>query len=188
MASLALSYSDALYEIAAEENKTDIYLKQLRLVEEQLMIHKAFFQILKHPKIAKDQKKQSIEDVFQEAIDHTVLNFLKLLIDKGRFQEIGEITKEFAKRYRKENDIVIAYVKSAKKLSKKEQERLCDMLEKKMSKRVELNLTVDKELLAGIRIKLNDLVLDYTALGHLEHLKHMAVIGYEHKESEGEGE
>lgn len=186
MASLALSYSDALYEIAAEENKTEMYLKQLQLVEEQLMLHQAYFQILTHPKIAKDQKKQSIEEVFDKKIDHTVLNFLKLLIDKGRFREIGEITKEFAKRYRKENHIVIADVKSAKALSTKDQKRLCDMLENKLDQQVELQLSVDKDLLAGIRIKLNDLVLDYTALGHLEQLKHMAKIS--NTESEGEGE
>lgn len=188
MASLALSYSDALYEIAVEENKSADYLKQLQLIQEQLEIHQAFFRILKHPKIAKEQKKQSVEDVFGKEIDHTVLNFLKLLIDKGRFQEIAEITKEFAKRYRNENNIVVAYVKSAQALSAEEQKRLCDMLEKKLSKQVELNLSIDKELLAGMRIKLNDLVLDYTALGHLEHLKHMAKVSNQRMESEGEGE
>lgn len=188
MASLALSYSDALYEIASEESKTEAYLKQLCFVEEQLCAHQDFFRILKHPGILKEQKKQSLTEVFGKELEHTVLNFLKLLIDKGRFREIPEITKEFAKRYRKENNIVIAYVTSAEPLSEKESKRISEMLEKKLSKKIELKLSVDKELIAGIRIKLNDLVLDYTALGHLEQLKHLAVISNERKESEGEGE
>ena len=188
MARLALSYRDALYEIAVEEDKTAAYLKQLQLIEEQLMHHQTFFQILKHPKIAKEQKKQSVEEVFGKDTDLTVLNFLKLLIDKGRFQEIAEITKEFAKRYRKEHNIVIAYVKSAKELSTDEQKRLIDLLEQKLSKQVELNLSVEEELLAGMRIKINDVVLDYTALGHLAHLKHMAKISDQYTESEGESE
>ena len=64
MASLALSYSDALYEIASEESKTEAYLKQLCFVEEQLCAHQDFFRILKHPGILKEQKKQSLTEVF----------------------------------------------------------------------------------------------------------------------------
>ena len=45
MASLALCYSDALYEIAVEEDKTAAYLKQLQLIEEQLIHHQTFLQI-----------------------------------------------------------------------------------------------------------------------------------------------
>lgn len=188
MASLALSYSDALYEIAVEEAKTEAFLTQLSLISEQMQKHPDFFRIMTHPKIPKDQKKQTIEMVFHQSIDHTMLNFLKLLIDKGRFQSIAEITKEYAKRYRKENNIVVAYGKSAKKLSAKEQKRLCGMLEKKLSKRVELRLSIEPELLAGIRIKVNDVVLDYTALGQLENLKHLASAADQRKESECEGE
>ena len=48
------------------------------------------------------------------------------------------------------------------------------MLEKKLQKKVELKVTQDPSLLAGIRIKINDTVLEYSAKNRIENLKRRA--------------
>jgi len=185
---VALSYSDALYALAEEADKTVLFKEQLCFVREQCRNNDDFFRLMTHPKIHKKEKKQVIADVFESVVDHTVLNFMKLLIDKGRFRDLPDIAKEFEKRYRRENNIVVAYVKSARELSKEETKRLCAMLEKKLAKHVELRLSLDRDLLAGIRVKVNDVVLDYTAWNRLENLKHLASARDQRKESECECE
>lgn len=171
---VAASYSDALFALAEEEHKLDTYKEQLCFVNGQVQEHKEFLYVLTHPKIHKDEKKHTLEIVFGSSIEHTLLNFLKLLIDKGRFMSLRDITKEFVKRYNEVNGIVVAYVRSATELSDDETKRLKAMLEKKLSKTVDMRKSVDSSLLAGLRIKINDMVLDNTALSRMENLKQMA--------------
>lgn len=172
---VAQSYSDALFSLAKEETKLDLMKEQLCFVNAQMQENKEFLQVLTHPKIHKDEKKKTLEEVFGKAIDHTLLNFLKLLIDKGRFQNLDEITKEFVKCYNVENNIEVAYIRSAKPLNDEEIARLQAMLEKKLAKKIDLRLVVDPSLIAGLRIKINDMVLDHTAYSRMERLKQLAI-------------
>lgn len=185
---MAHSYSDALFTLASEEKKLDLVKEQLCFVDETIRKHDDFLYMMTHPKIHKDEKKQAIHAVLEKHIDRMLLNFLKLLVDKGRFYDIHEITKEFMNQYRKEKNIVVAKVHSARPLSDEESQRIKAMLEKKLNQQVEMHMSVDRELLAGIRVKVNDLVLDYTAFNKIEHLKRLAVHVDPHKESECERE
>lgn len=184
----ARSYSDALFELASEEKKLDLTREQLCFVDDQIQGNHEFLCFMTHPKIYKDEKKQTIHTVFGKQVDRMVLNFLKLLVDKGRFYDLHEITKEFMNHYRKEMNIVVAEVHSARELSDEECRRISDMLEKKLNQRVELHTRVDRELIAGVRIKVNDLVLDHTASNKIEHLKRLAASAGQRKESECERE
>lgn len=184
----ARSYSDALFTLASEEKKLDLIKEQLCFVDAQMQENIDFLHLMTHPKIHKDEKKNAIHTVFGKQVDRTVINFLKLLVDKGRFYDLHEITKEFMNQYRKEKNIVVADVRSARDLSDEECRRICYMLEKKLQQRVELHRSVDRDLIAGVRIKVNDLVLDHTALNKMEHLKRLAASADQRKESECERE
>ncbi len=185
---MARSYSDALFTLALEEKKLDLIKEQLCFVDEIIKENHDFLYLMTHPKVHKDEKKQTIQAIFFGQVDRTLLNFLKLLVDKGRFYDLHEIAKQFMNQYRMINDIVVAEVRSAQPLSDEEASRIHDMLEKKLRQQVEMHVSVDRELLAGIRIKVNDLVLDYTASSKMEHLKRLAVNANSHKESECERE
>lgn len=66
----------------------------------------------------------------------------------------------------------MVYVKSATKLKDSEVQKLKETLETKLNKKVEFVLTTDESLLAGIRIKINDQIIDNSADGRLQRLKH----------------
>lgn len=171
---VASSYSEALFSLSLEEQKLDVYKEQLCFIQAQIKENPDFMRVLTHPKIHKDEKKKVIDDVFGKEIEHTLLNFLKLLIDKNRFLNFSDITKEFVKRYNKENNIEVAYVRSAKELTADEIKRMKATLEKKLSKKVDMRVSCDPDLIAGIRIRINDAVLDNTAKSRIERLKTMA--------------
>lgn len=170
----AKSYSDALFAIALECHKLDEFKQNLCMMDEQLRLHPEFMRIVTHPKIHKDEKKAALEAVFQSEVDHMVMNFAKLLIDKNRFLNFHEITTQFIQRYHIENNIEVAYVRSAKQLDDEEISRLKQMLEKKLNKTVELKIQEDPALLAGLRIRIKDMVLDNTAKSRMDNLKQRA--------------
>lgn len=180
------SYSDALFELAVEEKKLDLIKEQLCFVDAQIRDNQEFRSVLTHPKIRKEAKKASIQTVFGSQVDLLLLHFLQLLIDKERFYALHEISREFMNRYRKEKNIVVAELYSAVPLDREEEERIRALLEQKLHQQVEVHKHVDKDLLAGIRVKVNDLVLDYTAWNKMEHLKRLAASADQRKESECE--
>lgn len=165
------SYCDAVFSLAQEDGKLDLYEEQLALVAQSVHQDAQYRAVMTHPRIAKEEKKQILEQAYGAVLDHTLLNFLKLLVDKGRFHYIEEIAGEYRKAYHKVKGIQVVYVASAAALGEEEVSRLKEKLEKKLQKKVELVLSVDEELIAGIRMKINDQVIDNSAKGRLARLK-----------------
>ena len=70
--SVAKAYADALFEIAVDENKCDEYRKIVRCLNDTLTDD--FVRVLTHPKISKQEKKQSIEEVYGQ-FGAVIVNF-----------------------------------------------------------------------------------------------------------------
>lgn len=176
MAGLAAhNYADAIFSIALEEHKLDAYMEQISMILASLDDQPEFMKLLAHPKMDKAQKKAMLDSVYGKAVDKTILNFLKLLIDKSRFSHIMEIGQIFHALYNEECGIEVAYVTSAKPLSKAEAAKITKILEEKIQKKVELVTVVNEDLMAGIRVKIGDQVIDNTASTRLANLKEMVV-------------
>jgi len=71
--------------------------------------------------------------------------------------------------------IAVATVASAVELDENEKKRVSEMLEQKMNQKVECRWSVDKALLAGLRIKINDQILDNSAANRLARLREEVV-------------
>lgn len=168
---ISKSYCDAIFSIAQEEAKLSLYKEQLALVAAHVRDDARYRAVMEHPKIRKEEKKQLLDNVYKETLDHTLLNFLKLLVDKGRFSYVQEIAKEYTKEYNRINDIQVVYVKSVVALKAEDVARLRKRLEARLHKQVDFVLSQDSELIAGIRIKINDQVIDNSAAGRLKRLK-----------------
>lgn len=175
MASLvAVNYSEALFELAKEENKLEQFKKDLSAMDDVLCSSEELKQVLKHPKVEKNDKKNILEQIFKD-VDPYVINFAKLLIDKNRFAHFHEIRKCYDHSYNEYNNIEVAYVQSAKELDEKQIKAIKDMLEKKTNKAIEIKTKVNEDLLAGIRIKIKDEILDNSAAARLEKMKENVV-------------
>ena len=76
------NYCDALFALAQEDEKLDVYKEQLNVVADSVKKDDEFSAVMAHPKISKEEKKGMLETIYGKQIDHMLLNFLKLLIDK----------------------------------------------------------------------------------------------------------
>ena len=56
----AKSYSDALFALAQEEQKLDTFKADVCMMDEQLKAYPDFMRVLTHPKIHKEEKKQTV--------------------------------------------------------------------------------------------------------------------------------
>lgn len=171
---VATNYSQALFELAKEEKKLEDFKSSLITMQDVLQTSEELRLVMKHPKISKDDKKELLDKIFTD-IDIYVKNFAKLLVDKNRFMNFNDICKCYFSMYNEYHNIEVAYVQSAVELSSKQKQALKVMLETKLNKTVELKMRVNEELLAGMRIKIKDEILDNSAASKLDRMKEQVV-------------
>jgi len=126
---------------------------------------------LAHPKVTRVQKREWLTELFGGKIDDIVLRFLCILTEHNVVAHIPEIYEGYISIWRHANNIEVVKVTSASSLSEKQQADLRKMLEKKMNKKVELEIKEDPSLIAGLRVQTSQFVLDNSALSRLNAMK-----------------
>jgi len=174
MASIAATrYAQALFELGVEEKKLDIFKENLVNIDKIILDYKDLMMVLKHPKVDKDERKEMITKIFK-GIDPLVMNFLKLLIDRNRLQNIHDIKRNFIALYYEYNGIEVASIYCASALDDEDVKAIVAMLETKRKKKIVYEVQIDPTLIAGVRIKVADEVLDHSIANSLARMKEVA--------------
>lgn len=153
-------YSDALFEVAIEENKLDLLYQELQEITDLFKAHPAFFELFKTPKISVEDKKKSVEEVFKGKISDEMMNFLRIVLDKRRSGAIFSIKNEFDKKVYAHKGIEKATVESAVALEEAQLKDLEVKLSKMTGKQIELKNVVNSNVLGGLLLRVGDKVVD----------------------------
>ena len=170
---IAKNYAEALFSIAVEEDKLELYKKELQEIKECIEENKELLKLMKHPGVMKSDKKEILRKIFK--CEELIQNFLEILVDKGRFNYLGDICSEFLLEANKALNIEMAEVTSATKLTEDELEGIRTLLQKRFNKTIELIEKIDQSCIAGVRVKIKDKVLDNTVAGRLRAIKEAAI-------------
>jgi len=98
-------------------------------------------------------------------------NLVRVLAEYGRLELLPEVREQYEALRNEREGVVEAEVQSAFALSDAQVKDLVSRLEKKTGRKVRARVTLDKELIGGIRVLLGDKVIDGSAraqLGALE--------------------
>jgi len=99
-------------------------------------------------------------------------SIIKFLVRKRLMGRASAILDQLKKIINFENGIVAATVKSAHRLHEKEEKDLIHFFKKRYSaKKITLSHILDKKLLGGVRLEVNDEVIDLTIKNKITQLK-----------------
>ena len=158
MESIASSYGLALFELATEENNLQGYKADLEFIQEALdASHLKFFN---QKMISQEERVALLEKCFKENVQPMVLNFLKLLVVKGRMTNLFEIIKEFIALYNEALGIKEGIVYSTMPLSDDQMKDIATAVSKKEGKTILLTSKIDESLIGGIKVVIADHVYD----------------------------
>jgi F-type H+-transporting ATPase subunit b len=127
------------------------------------------------------EKKRFETELKDKAIDTVSVFASRLLRDvsdeelhravyRKLIKEIGRITSDVTKIEKKDKPLLIEII-TAYELSEEELEELQKTMESSATKKVNVSQTVDKNLIAGIKIKAYDMVYDSSLSGQIDSLK-----------------
>lgn len=166
-----LPYSQALYDLANDRNKIEEYEIDMKELAGIWSENADFVKALAHPKVTRVQKRQWLTELFSGKVDDIVYRYLCILTEHNVIAHIPEIYEGYVSIWRQAKNIEVVKVTSASSLSEKQQADLKAMLEKKMNKKVELDIKEDPSLIAGLRVQTGQFILDNTALSRLDTMK-----------------
>lgn len=164
-------YALALYEVGEENQKLDEYIDDFTQIAKLIKTNESIMQITKHPQISTSGKKKIFMEIFKGKIDEKLLNFLLLLVEKKRIDDVDEILNQLNIISLEKHNKVIADVKTVIPLTKDEQTSLTDKLSKKYNKTVILKESIDKSIIGGVYVRVGDDVIDGTIKFKLESMK-----------------
>lgn len=168
---IASRYAEALFQVGEENNSTTKLYEELNAVLDILKSDKNFYNVLKSPLISKGEKKDIIENIFNNRVQNDLKNFFKLLIDKERISSLELIYKSFKSLLNEKNNIVEGKAITAIPMSKEEIKKLEENLSSKYNTNIILENVVDKTILGGVLVKLGNKEIDGTIKTRLDNLK-----------------
>lgn len=166
------TYAQALFELAVEENKTELFLEETTGLLEIIRTNTEFGQFMNHPKIPKEDKIGVVKKVFENKISRELVGFLVTIVEKDRYTEIEAIFCDFISTVKEYNNIGTAYVTTAVALDDKEKQDIeSRLLATTKYNTIECVYQVDKDLIGGMVIKMGDRVVDSSIRTKLDKLQ-----------------
>ncbi len=157
---IAQRYSKALFDFAEEKNQIEEIKADMLLCAEVSRENVAFKQMLKSPIIRTHKKRQVVEAIFKDNVQTITLEFFKILIKNGREEFIENIVESYLSLYKKHFGIKTAYVETAVELSKSAKEKIIKILEKETSSKIEMQESINTDLIGGFRLTVEDKQFD----------------------------
>ena len=168
---IANRYAEALFQLSEEENITKEIYNELHDVVEVIKNNKELDNVLKSPLVAKNEKTQLIEALFNNKINNNLKNFLKILVEKGRISSLKSIELPFKELLNDKHTIIEGTVISAIALTEKQVKELEEKLSKKYNKNVTLENEVDQSILGGVLVRLGNTQIDGSVKTRLNNIK-----------------
>ncbi len=176
MEEIAEVYARSLFEVAKEEGKLDVVREQLSEVADALSENRDLQVFFFSPYFSTDEKAEGL-DKLVEGADETVVNFLKLLVEKHRMPVLFRIRADFEKLWQEENKVLPVQITSAIELDESTVSSIGARIGERTGRKVELRSAVDPDILGGLVVQVGNNVLDASIRNRLENLRKQVARG-----------
>ena len=163
-------YARALFEAARDEGKLEEVAADLSALATALDEVPELLAFMRNPEVDPAGKTQVLEEV-TEGAEELMRNFVRVVSDRGRAGELGEMNEEFEALLAREQNRLAVELTTAYELTDEEAETIVAAIEKASGRKVEASRSVDPELIGGIVLKVGSFLADGSVRGRLERLR-----------------
>ena len=173
MSEIGASYAQALYSLAEEDNVTDDILQQLEALDVSFGQEPDYLRLLATPNLSKEERCQLLDSSFRGRIHPYVLNFLKLLTQKGYARKFDDCVRQYRGIYNEKHGIVSVTATTAVAMTAEQKEKLQTKLETVTGKTVQLQCKVETACIGGVRLDYDGKRIDGTVKNRLDAMKEL---------------
>lgn len=161
-------YGEALYDLAKAENLSDQLLHQITALAGSFETEPDFLRLLAAPNLSKDERCGILDECFRDKVHPYVLNFLKILTEKGYARYFADCCEAYRSHYNQDNGILPVKAVTAVAMTAQQTEKLRVKLSDLTGKTVTIINRVDPDVLGGVRLDYDGKSLDDTVSNRLD--------------------
>jgi F-type H+-transporting ATPase subunit delta len=170
IAGVAKRYAEALFELARDKDQVESISAEIRRVQEVITAVPEFTAYLDNFLINGAEKKETVGLVFEGQLSPLVSDFISLLVDKRRESYLGLILTAFIVLVDEAAGIKDTDLYTATALSPEAVKSLTEKLSQATGYTIRLHASVDPQLIAGVKLRIGDRIVDGTLRKQLEML------------------
>ena len=164
-------YAEAFLQVAESRQEVDQVVDQAKAVLALWHESTELRQAMSSPVLEVDAKKAALEKLFSDQLTPSFLNLLKLLADRQRIGVLDAVLERMLELYRDQRNIALAKVTSATALTEEQQAELSKKVQAVAgTDKLEINLSVDPDLIGGFVVKVGSKVIDASLAGQVRRL------------------
>ncbi len=167
-------YAEAAFKMALEDEVINMWsddLKTLAIV----IADKDIKAILSDPNIQLESSAKLLMGFLADSNNLKIKNYISLLLENKRIFYMKEIAEIFDNLKSSHNNIRIVEVETSLKLSPSQTQSLIDLFRSKYKSEIEIEEKINPNLMAGIKIKVNDEVIDLSLQNRFDQIKQQLI-------------
>ncbi len=165
---VATRYATALHELAFEKGQLEAVAKDVAVVKAQ--VDQGALAELFDPRSNQGQRQSALSGLIAK-LGPLTGNFVRLLSDKRRLEVLRELPAAFHRNQLAAARTVEGVAQSARPLGAAELNQLSASLGRVLNKQVVLENQIQPDLVGGVRVLVDNRLLDQSATGRLEALR-----------------
>ena len=173
MTQVGTVYGEALYDLAGSEGLDQEILQQLKVLDEAFRAEPDYLRLLASPNLSKPERCGVLDSSFQGKLHPYILNFLKILTEKGYARHFHDCVNAYRSRYNEDHGILPVTAVTAVALTAQQSARLTEKLSGITGKTIDLTNRIDEAVLGGIRLDYSGKRLDDTVSHRLDALRNL---------------
>ena len=171
MTTVGSAYGEALYDLAKSEDLSSEILSQISALDESFRQEPDFLRLLQSPSLPKQERCQILDSSFQGKVHLYVLNFLKILTEKGYARHFSDCCKAYRQHYNLDHNILPVTAVTAVELSAEQSDKLSEKLSAITGKTIALTNRIDPDILGGVRLDYDGKQMDDTVSHRLDSIR-----------------
>lgn len=169
ISTIARPYAVAAYKLGKEQKTLAKWSEMLGFAT-QIASDAKMQAYINDPNVVASDLQATFLKVCGNKLNENAQNLIKVLVEYGRLPVLPAITAAFEELKAQDEGVLEAQIIAAAKLSATETKDLVKRLEAKFGKKVEATVSVDSEIIGGIKIIVGDTVIDASVKGQLQNL------------------
>ena len=168
---LSKRYAKAIFDIAIEKDAVEMVKADLDIIASVFAENAELRQIIANPFVSNERKLSIFKSLFGESVSPMTIDFLAIIIEKKREDQIQYIAEQYADMYLDYKNIAIVKITSAVELDDQTLNRIAKKMADKTTKQIQVVNVIDKKIIGGFIINMDDYQYDASVQNVMHQLR-----------------
>jgi F-type H+-transporting ATPase subunit delta len=168
---VAARYAEALFGLAQQRGAVGALRRELADIAELVRGSQELRSLLARPDVSAERKAAALDAALGGRFSREIVALLEVLVNHQRGEAVPAVSEAFGALADRAEGVVVAEAATVVPLTGQQRDRLVAALARLTGQRVRLAERLDASVLAGVRLRVGDRLIDGSAAGRLARMR-----------------